>query len=363
MKLGVIAAGIAIIVALPVVMANGSFEFSITDIKGDVSESSIDITKAWTTVDGSNLVFHLQVAGNINTNGAFYTFEFNDGSNDVGVVYSNNFSYYSGISSGGLPSFNVNGNTLTITVPYAAFTAGLNAATTSFKVAAQFNGEADYAGYENNGGGGNSGNEGNENNDPTTETPTDTSINVKINSVKYKFQPVGSNSIKAYIYIDGTTNGVHHVELNFVVYYKNGTHDYGSWIEPVEFNGSYGGYSVNIFFNSTEGSWNKWKFEMNATYPMTQYDWLYDVMKGKSEVSKFTILARAYKDEAKQNWNQYKYDTTPSFSGDFVTYGISTNNNGGGTNNEKSKGTPGFEMVLVIASLLLLSAEIKRRKK
>ncbi len=376
MKWKAVIAGFIMLAAIPAAMADGNFVFNITDIKGDVSDASIDIVKAWTTVEGANLVIHLQVSGNINE-GAMYAFWFEDGSNSVGVIYSDGTAMYSGSSSAGLsPPTNVNGNTLTITVPYAGFTAGLNAATTSFRVVAQGGGEVDYASYEDGGSGGNGGNGGDENEDnqdPVGATPTDESISVKINTVKYKVEPAVSNAVKAYVYVDGTTNGADHVAVDFVIYYKNGTHDYVSWIVgPLDIHQAYGEYSIDVFFNSTSGNWNSWKYEMNMTYPTTQYAWLYDIWKGKSEVSKVVVYARAYKDEEETKWNQCKYETTPVFSADAVTYGMvinggEDNNDNTGNENENSDNnggsTPGFEMALLLLSMATVAIGIRKRKK
>ena len=227
------------------------------------------------------------------------TFGLNDGSNDVGATYTSGIPYYVGISSGGQPAYNISGNELTMDVPYSAISQ-LNADTTTFKVIAAdvTTHTVDYAVYTS-GNGGNDRNENNTNNanDPTKGEVTDKSIDVSITDASYTLSKENANSVSGSVMVKGTTNGVDHVSLCFVVYYKNGTYDYGSWVVgPSEFHQSFGGYSINEFFNSTEGNWNKWEFNISGTYPMSNYNWVYDMFKGESKVSKVVIYARAFKD-------------------------------------------------------------------
>jgi len=364
---------LAVFALLPTAMAT-NFEWSINDARGDVNDADIDITKAWTTEKDSNIVFHIQVAGKINNN-YYYWIIATNGSEEVGAIYSGGYAIYSGstyTTSWGQPHTSIeNGNTLAIEIPAGIFSSWEHFAFQAFA----------GKGYMMEGGdftqqvgdvGGNKGNEGggNENNmDPVGANPTDKSISVKINNVKYRIEPADSNAVKAYMYVDGTTSGVDHAAIDFVIYYKNGTHDYTSWIVgPIKTSQAYGGYSIYIFFNSTSGSWNKWKYEMNMTYPTTQYEWLYDIWKGKSEVSKVVVYARAFKDAEETKWNQYKYETTPVFSTNAVTYGMSINGNesnegneGGGSQEKEKSKTPGFEFV-VVAIAIGVAMSIRRRR-
>ncbi|MCD6171226.1 MAG: hypothetical protein J7J36_02250 [Thermoplasmata archaeon] len=218
----------ALPIFLPLAMA-ANFEFHINDARGDVGNADIDIIQAGSNIKGSNLVFYMKVVGNINS-AYSYTFGLNDGSNDVGATYTSGIPYYVGISSGGQPAYNISGNELTMDVPYSAISQ-LNADTTTFKVIAAdvTTHTVDYAVYTS-GNGGNDRNENNTNNanDPTKGEVTDKSIDVSITDASYTVSKENANSISGSVMVKGTTNGVDHVSLCFVVYYKNGTYDYGS---------------------------------------------------------------------------------------------------------------------------------------
>lgn len=347
----------AMMMLLPLAMAT-DFEYQINDAKGDVGIADIDIIQAWSSREGSNLVFHMKVAGKIN-NAYSYTFELNDGINDVGATYTNGVAYYVGTSSGGQPVYNINGNELTIDMPYSAISQ-LNADTTTFRVIAAdvATQTADYAVYNSGNGGG--GNENNNNtNDPTKENPTDESISVEITNVEYSIKKVDNRANwDVYVLIQGTTNGADHVSLNSVIYYKNGSHDVGSWIKgplPYESNISIGGIYIKEFkFNSTQGNWNKWEFKVEGKYPVSSasYQWA----EKENKVSKYSIYARAFKDAQETKWNQCHYDTSPSFTTEGAIYNYAGNNE-----KPKSK-TPGFEFILValaIGALLI----IEKKKK
>ncbi|MCD6146835.1 MAG: hypothetical protein J7J34_02395 [Thermoplasmata archaeon] len=359
---------LAFLMMLPVATA-ADFELEVNDAQGDVSNADMDVVQAWTTVEGNNLVFHMKVAGNIN-NAYSYSFELNDGSTDVGAVYSNGIGYYSGLSSAGQATAKINGNTLTLEVPYNAVSS-LNASTLQFRA---FAGDAttntwDYTSFVGGGGGGggNGDNGVDALNDPTKGGATDGSIDVAITDVDYSLNKENADYISGSIMVKGTTNGVDHVSLCFVVYYKNGTYDYGSWIVgPSEFHHSLGGYSINEFFNSTEGNWNKWEFNMSGTYPISNYNWAYDMLKGESEVSKVVVYARAFKDKEETKWNQASYETVPSFSADKVSYGTDLGGGENGENEENNGGekskTPGFEFAITAAAIISLVLIEKRRR-
>jgi len=208
-------------------------------------------------------------------------------------------------------------------------------------------------------GGGEEGDGGNEETtNPGDETPTDKSIDVKITSVKYSIEKSdGGTKWHTHVIIEGTTNGVDHVSLSFVTYYKNGSYDVSGWMKgPVEIQpGSFMGNEITtFFFNSTEGNWNKWKLEIDAKYPVTEptYEWVDD----SKEVDKFVIYARAFKDAEETKWNQAKYETKPSFTSNGAVYNM------GGSSEENEGGkTPGFEMISLAIGISAVA--ILRRKK
>jgi len=355
----------ALPIFLPLAMA-ANFEFHINDARGDVGNADIDIIQAGSNIKGSNLVFYMKVAGNINNEYAYWITATN-GDEEVGAAYSQGDAFYVSGTSVGKPEYNISGDTISIELPLGIFSDWQHFSFQAF-AGKSYMGEGQEFDYtseigDTGGNGGNGGNDGNENNtnnanDPTKGEATDKSIDVSITDVSYTVSKENANSVSGSVMVKGTTNGVDHVSLCFVVYYKNGTYDYGSWIVgPSEFHQSFGGYSINEFFNSTGGNWNKWEFNISGTYPMSNYNWVYDMFKGESKVSKVVIYARAFKDAQETKWNQCHYDTIPSFSTKNISYKTASEQEGKG--NSK---TPGFEFVLVAIAIGTLLIIEKRRK-
>lgn len=360
---------LALLMMLPLAAAT-DFELEVNDAQGDVSNPDIDITKAWTTVEGSNIVVHIKVAGKINDEYAYWVTA-TDGNGEIGAVYSNGLAYYAGGTSGGQPDYSINGDTLSIKLPSGLFSGWQHFSFQAFAGKYYGSQRYDFTSEAGNTGsnGDNDNNGGNPSEDPTKGDATDGSISIDITHVEYELHRENANMISGHVAVKGTTNGADHVSLTFVVYYKNGTYDYGSWIVgPSEFNQDFGGYSINEFFNSTDGNWNKWEFNMSGTYPMTDYNWAYDMLKGESEVSKVVVYARAFKDSQETKWNQAKYETVPSFSTNGISYGTNSGEQSGGTssedgeNNEKSK-TPGFEFAFAAAAIVSIAFLRKRQGK
>ena len=333
------------------------FEISVNDATGDVSNPDIDITKVWTTVEGDKLVFHLQVAGNIDTT-CTYNVMADNGPQEIGAIYSNGYAYFAGTTSAGQPEVSISGDTITMKMPYG-MVSSWNVFT--IKAVTQDNGgNTDWvvSGEEGNNGG-DEGGDNNEDVNPGDETPTDESIDVKISRVEYSIEKIDDGTRwHTNILIEGTTSGVDHVSLSFVTYYKNGSYDASGWMEgPLELpTGSFMGNEITkFFFNSTDGNWNKWKLEIDAKYPVTEptYEWVDD----SKEVDKFVIYARAFKDAEETKWNQAKYETKPSFTSNGAIY------TGGGSEDDEGGGgsTPGFGIVAVMAAMAAMVA-IRRRK-
>ena len=329
-----------------------NFDLSVNDARGDVSNPDIDIIKAWTKQENGNIVFHIQVAGRIN-NSCYYLVTATNGSEEVGAIYSNGNAFYSGSSSTtawGRPQATIeNGNILVIKVPSGVFSSWKHFAFRAFAgegyMTGDFTQQVGDVGNENNGG------EKENEKDPTKETPTDTSIKVEIKEVKYNIKKTGNN-VDASILIKGTTNGADHVSICYVIYYKNGTHEYTGWIRgPISLNTSYNGYEITQFFDPIHGQWDTWEFRMNGTFPITNYSWLYGENEEK-KVSRISIYARAFKDAEETKWNQCHYDTTPNFSGAAVLYGENQN--------KEKKKTPGFEIFALAVAIAIAFA--MRRK-
>lgn len=335
-----------------------NFEITLNDATGDVSNPDIDITKLWTTVEGDKLVFHIKVAGEIN-DAYIYQVTASNGATEIGAIYSNGFAYFSGTTSAGQPEVSIDGDTLTMKMPY-----GLVSSWNAFSITGLAHDGAGTMDWATSGGGSSGGdNGGNEDGktDPGDETPTDKSIDVKITKVQYSIEKVDNGQRwHTYILIEGTTSGVDHVSLSFVTYYKNGSYDASEWLKgPMEMEpGTFMENEITKFsFNSTEGNWNKWKLEMDIKYPITEpnYRWVED----SKEVDKFVIYARAFKDAQETKWNQAKYETKPYFTSSGATYESSGESNEGSS--ESGGGTPGFGILVAVAGIALAVVAIRRK--
>ncbi len=344
---------LGLVALLPTAIAT-DFSLQINDAKGDVSDADIDIIKAWSSVEGSYIVFSMQVAGKINDT-CYYWFTATNGSNEIGAVYWNGMAFYAGSVGGsfGQPEYEVNGNTLSLKIPAELFSSWKHFAFRAYAGKGYME-EGDFTEQA-----GDVENEANGDNNPAKEKPTDTSVKVEITNVKYNFEKNG-NVVNVYIEIEGTTNGVNHVSLCYVIYYKDGTHDCQDWIKgPKKFDVEHGQYKMHLSFNKTDEQWKKWEFKMNGSYPESDYKWLNETKE--KEIDKIVIYARAFKDAEEIKWNQCYKETKPTFSENTVSYGMG-NSHEGGNNETKSKGkTPGFEFV-VIACALAMAIAIKRRK-
>lgn len=347
---------IVLLLAIPAMATN--FEKTIDDKKGDVTDKDIDIVKVWTEKQGDNLVFCMQVDGNIRKSGSYsYSFTAQSGTSTVIIGFATGIAYYQAETSSNYNiQYSIDGNTLRIYVPYSIFSdwqsfdlmaMASNGMNQDFVYEGYYGGENGGGGYEKE-------------NDPTKEQPTDKSIYVKITKVRYEYKKV-DNGEKWYVHvlIEGETNGVDHVSLNWVTYYKNGTHDWSTWIRgPFEFNPEEippiaGVEYEKFYFNSTEGNWNKWKFELEGKFPVTQYEG--EWVEKKNEVKEIYVYARAFKDKEETKWNQAYYKTTPKITEEGASFGVTS------TTEEKEKSkTPGFEFALLAIAIALIA--ILRKK-
>jgi len=362
MKAKLLSLLVVVAMLLPIAGAT-NFEISVDDPR-DVSNPDVDIVKAWTTVEGGYIVFHVKVAGKINEAYSYLFAAYKDGENVAGVAYQGGVAFYTGESSGGYAEYSIDGDTLSIKMPYGMFSSWDDFA---FTVTANDGaGSVDYAiagtiegGDSGNDGNGDTGDDGSREIDPSKETPTDKSISVKITKVEYNIEKVDNGQRwYARVLIEGTTSGVDHVSLCYVIYYKDGTYDVTEWIKgPMMLKpGSFMGNEIIKFvFNSMEGNWNKWKFEVEGKYPVTDptYEWAEE-----KEVDKVVIYARAFKDASETKWNQAKYETKPQFTSEGAKYEATSEggDEGGGK-------TPGFEAAFVVAAMAAIALLIGRRRK
>jgi len=382
-----------VLTAFPVKGLTASdFNFSGVDASGDAGNPDVDIISAKVTSDGSDVIFTMKVSGKIVTDNESYTYGFSvidtDSNNMVTLAYSNGAASYFSNSASSSTTYNVSGNLLTLKAPLSLFSS-FSSSLTITAVADDSNDHRDMlilaqsSGSSSGGSGGSTG--GSEEHeekcpDPTTERPTDTSIQVKITEVKISFEKTnGGQSMHSVIIVKGTTSGVDHVSLNIVWYYKNGSHDWGwSWMRgPLNPPMNPPGVS-KMYFKSTSGNWNTWELNIDMTQPVQNMKGNYSGAIYMSNISKVRIYARAYADANETQWNQDYYEFTPSISAssDSMSYdstqGSGTaggEDNGGGDNSgssgEGSSGgnSPGFEAFAAIGALSVAGILYSRRRK
>ncbi len=177
--------------------------------------------------------------------------------------------------------------------------------------------------------------------DPSTETPTDLSIEISIDYVKYDITELPNNKTNISAKINGTTNGVDHCEICFVNYYSDGTHDEEVyWME--EFDAASESYMDDFdvyHFKATSKNWKTWEYKMKGTVDSSDSE-SPDAEDNKT-VTKSIIYVRAYKDAGETNWNQDSYTFHMDSSG----------GGGGGDSDSSTSAIPGFEMIAVLAAL------------
>ena len=345
---------LVVLLAMPIVMAT-NFEKEKMDAR-DANNADIDIVKVWSKIEGDELALYIKVAGNINPDYE-YGVEMNNGeTNAVTVTYSNGQAGYAGGTSFGMAEYEINGDTIKLSIPFGIVSSWNNFYFVAFATDGQ---EWDYTTEDWSDGG--DGGDTTKTNDPTKEQPTDKSIEVEITKVVYDIKKVDNGqNWEVYLLVEGTTNGVDHVSLSYVIYYKDGTYDWTDWTKgPIDMP-PYSGYGVELrklSFNSTEGNWNKWKFELDAKYPVTQheeYKWA-----ERKDVKKVRVYARAYKDKEETKWNQVYYDTVPTMLANGVSYTKTISEDE--TETEGKKKTPGFELMAFAVAIAIAFAYRRKR--
>lgn len=345
----------ACVIILPSLSNAVDFEITLNDTEGDVENPDIDITKIWTTVEIDKIAFHIKVAGEVCTE-CQYQIRASDGQNNVGVMYTQGVAYFASETSSGGCETEVSGNTIVMKIPYSIVSSWNSFEISGYGVDSE--GNTDFV-YLTDGGDGENGESNNIN--PADEVPTDKSIDVKITSVEYSIQKVdGGERWHTQIFIEGTTNGVNHVSLSFVTYYKNGSYDASNWLRgPIEVPAEsfMGNEIIKSFFNSTEEEWKKWKFEMDIKYLMIERD--YKWVENEKEFDKFVIYARAFKDAEETKWNQASYETKPSFTSNGAIYNMGEDE--GASKDSGNKKTDGFGMIVMIVAFSAIA--IFRRRE
>ncbi len=353
--------------------------FSGTDAAGDVSDANADLVSASISVDGSNTVeMSMTVQGEIAVHDENYTYSFalSGGSgNRMLVSFCNgNSSYSSNLGISGTNS-HVNGNTLTIDVPMTAFS-GFSSISTAIAMTSGPNDVNDLIMMQHGQSGGYQipgiPSTITSNMDPQKETPTDSSISVKITYVNLMFKN-SSNGEEIDITVKGTSSGADHVAIGWSTYYKNGSDDwYGEWlVGPFEVQTGaqsiFGSQIYSFYFKNTSANWKTWEFRMHMVNsgsnepPVNSENSTHSV--NVKDIDHIRIYARAYEDASGTHWNQNHYDLKVTVSQDGNTVSgsseESSNSSGGSTGS-----TPGFEAATVLGAISLAGViyGMKRRR-
>lgn len=365
------------------ISAPADYSFSWTDPAGDVTIPDIDITQVNSHLEGSDVVIELVVAGNINTSSDYYTYFVKITSDPTAtsdydvptcyITYSGGTSMLMTATGYSTVNATISPHTLTFRLPTSTFQEFpayyLESASAQYSTSAIDMVVPDYGGGGSSGGsgGGSSGSTV----DPATETPTDTSISVKITEVKVNVNKVDNGQNWHYVVtVKGTTSGVDHVSLSFVIYYTDGTKDIsgwmgGPWTVP---SGTYpGGMTVNkLSFNATSENWNTWELNADVKTPVymtspENMNWTSSMTKDIKDLNKVRVYARAFADANETQWNQDYYEFTPSTTEDSLNYdSTSSGSSGGGSS---GGGTPGFEAAAAIAALSIASLAYAYRRR
>lgn len=183
---------------------------------------------------------------------------------------------------------------------------------------------------------------------PSTETPTDSAINVDITTSNWLYE-----NKSGYVYIDetvkGTTNGVDRCEFLVIYHFNDGTKD-----EDYYWEGRYEAdgfkWEDNEFtynhFKETSADWKTWEFRVKGKSKIT------NETNTERYPTKVEVWVRAFGDETEQNWNQVTKTSS------VVIKGLD-----GGDGDDDGGFLPGFEVIALIAALFIALVVFNHRKK
>lgn len=193
--------------------------------------------------------------------------------------------------------------------------------------------------------------------DPSKVTPTAPSMNIKIDDFKKDL----STTETSYSYtMEATGTGCDEAVQGFYTiwaYSGASGHAQQSWKEgPIDENRSYGShaYREQFFGTGPEGSWSTWKWIFHSTGPIddSNRQEFEDPGSYWAGLDRMVLYVRIYNDE--ENWNQASKDITEEYTGiekggNIIDDKIPTDDG-----KDDGKQTPGFDMVLVSLSFLVL---------
>lgn len=213
-------------------------------------------------------------------------------------------------------------------------------------------------------------------NDPATETPTDLSISVDIESFDFDYTK-GDTHEEWSEEMAGTTSGsVFTCAFTKVFYLKDGSTS-GECSVQIEW--TTGPYNLpKMTMTNTEmqqyfkgmgdggaDDWSQWEEYYWGKAPVDESDGDRGSCVDMDEVDYVMIFVRAFSDEDFNNWNQDSMDITDYYKGatgdDDDTDDDDTSGDGNETD-EDEEDTPGFGMLIISASLVAAVFMIRRRK-
>lgn len=195
---------------------------------------------------------------------------------------------------------------------------------------------------------------------PSTENPTDTTIQVSIDSVKYDFSS-SKNKNTFDIIISGTTNGVDHCKICFVNYYNDGTTDKQYvWMPSFDLTSYFNAFASMMgdtnfeayHFKSLSDNWQTWEYKIKGTVDTSGSETSNlnpgDINYNKT-LSKTVVYVRGFKDADETQWNQDSYSIDNP-------YGSTSSDDDSGS------GVPGFETIFLLAALGIALIFLRKRK-
>jgi len=199
-----------------------------------------------------------------------------------------------------------------------------------------------------------------DNYDPSSETPTDTSIQVEITEAQVSLIE-SNNKVNVDTIVRGTTNGVDHCIYAQITYFSTGLfEDIVDWDEAFSWDKSpwQKDWMMEVGYNSwhfkeTSDDWATWEYKVSITMNITDY-WYTEFMKYGPE--RVLIYVRAFDDVGDTKWNQASKEVKIKTDNDDKDDTKKDGDNGGFL--------PGFDSTVIILSFVfLLFITTSRRRK
>jgi hypothetical protein len=183
-----------------------------------------------------------------------------------------------------------------------------------------------------------------ENYDPSSETPTDTSILIEITEAESSLIENG-DKVNVITMVKGTTNGVDHCIFTQITTLAGGSkEEFSDWEEEFSWDKYpwYEDWMPKVGYNSwhfkeTSDDWATWEYKVSITMNITDF-WYTEFMK--MNPTKVLFYVRAFDDVADTKWNQASKEVT-------IKTGEGDPDK---SKNDDDGSIPGFDPVFVIVS-------------